>query len=121
MSDQQVKIVKKKVRPYPIAGTLEKETVKSEVEIIFVNVQGAIVRLKNQILHVGMYYQIVFEIPVTHEFVNTQVRVLKTYDKTLDIKSKSVERMAELHFQDLTKEHRTRIFAFTNAIGQESK
>lgn len=121
MSDQPVKVVKKKIKPYPFDGTLEVNAQKIEIEVVYVGVKGAIVRLKNQILHVGAYYQLMFEIPVSHEFVSTQVRVLKTYDKTLDIKEKSVERLAELHFQDLTKEHRSRINAFTAAIGQENK
>jgi hypothetical protein len=118
VSDQAVKIVKKKVKPYPFDATLEVNAQKMSVEVIFVNDKGVIVRLKNQIVHVGTYYQIAFEIPVSREFVNTQVRVLKTYDKTLDIKEKTVERLAELHFQELTKEHRARIRAFTAAIGQ---
>jgi hypothetical protein len=111
-------MVKKKVKPYPFDATLEVNAQKMSVEVIFVNDKGVIVRLKNQIVHVGSYYQIVFELPVSREIVSTQVRILKTYDKTLDIKEKTVERLAEMHFQDLTKEHRTRIKAFTAAIGQ---
>ena len=121
MPDQTGKVVKKKVKPYPFAATLELNAIKTPVEVVFVSLKGSIVRLAKQIVHVGEFYQMTFEIPVSHELISTQVRVLKTYDKVLDIKEKSVERLAELHFQDLTNEHRTRINAFTAAIGQESK
>lgn len=117
----QPNIVKKKVRPYPFPATLEHNALKKEVEIVFLSVKGAIVRLRSQLVSVGEYYQITFEIPAMRDFVSTQVRVLKTYDKALDIKEKTVERLAELHFQDLTAEHRSRINAFTAAIGQESR
>jgi len=119
VSDQPV-VIKKKVKPYPFEGTLEINAQKTPIEVMYLNTKGAIIRLKKQILHVGEYYQVAFEIPVSHVFINTQVRVLKTYDKALDIKEKTVERLAELHFQELTKEHRSRIVVFMNTIGQKN-
>ncbi len=121
MADQTGKVVKQKVKPYPFEATLEQNAIKTRVEVIFVSQKGAIIRLANQIVHVGKFYQVTFEIPVSREIISTQVRILKTYDKVLDIKGKGVERLAELHFQDLTNEHRSRINAFTAAVGQESK
>lgn len=121
MSNAPKKVVKKKIKPYPFDGTLEINGQMTPVEVIFISQKGMIVRLKNQILHVGAYYQAAFEIPVSHEFINVRVRVLKTYAMTVDIKEKAVDRLAELHFQQLTKEHRSRINAFTAAIGQESQ
>ncbi len=121
MPDQTGKVVKKKVKPYPFNATIELNAVKTLVEVVFVSQNGAIIRLANQIVHVGKFYQVTFEIPVSREIISTQVRVLKTYDKLLDIRNKSVERLAELQFHDLTNQHRSRINAFTAAIGQESK
>lgn len=118
---EQPKIVKKNVKPYPFDAMLELNAQKTPVEVVFVSAKGAIVRLKTQILHVGKYYQMTFVIPVSHQPINAKIRVLKTYDKTLDLKEKTVDRLAELHFQDLTNEQRSRINAFTAAIGQESK
>ncbi len=119
MSDQQAKIIKKKVKPYPFDAFFEINAQKTPVEVIFLNNKGMIVRLKNQILHVGAILQISFEIPVAKHSIVTEVRVLKTYDKTLDLKEKTVERLAELHFQQLTNTHRSRINQFMAAIGQE--
>ncbi len=113
------KVVKKKIKPYPFEGTLEINGQKTPIDVIFINRKGMIIRLKKQILHVGAFYQVAFEIPVSHEFINVRVRVLKTYDMTIDIKEKCVDRLAELHFQQLTKEYLARINAFTAAIGQD--
>lgn len=111
-------VVRKKIKPYPISATIEVNAVKSPVEVILVNLTGAIVRLGSQMVSVGEYFNLAFELPVYHHLVVAQVRVLKTYDRTLDPKIKTVERLAELHFQNLTNEHRSRINAFIAAIGQ---
>ncbi len=116
---QTPKVVKKKVRPYPIEANLDANGLKKPVEVIYVTAMGCIVRLKAQMVFVGEYYQITFELPVLKEFINTQVRVLKTYDKALDPKQKIVERVAELHFQALSNDHKSRIVAFITAIGQD--
>ena len=119
MADSSAKVVKKKVPPYPIEAILELNGLKKPVEIIYLSPMGCIVRLKNQMVSVGEYYQIFFEFPVSKEFLNTQVRVLKTYDKAIDPKEKKVERLSELHFQALSNQHKSRIVAFMTAIGQD--
>lgn len=119
MAESPTKVVKKKVRPYPIEAVLDMNGQKKPVEVIYVTAMGCIVRLKAQMVTVGEYYQVVFELPVLKEFINTQVRVLKTYDKAIDPKEKKVERLSELHFQALSKEHKSRIVAFIQAIGQD--
>lgn len=111
-------VVAKKIKPYPIDSNLENNGLKKPVDIIFVNPQGCIVILKKEMVFVGEYYQLVFELPVLREFVNTQVRVLKTYDRSIDATGKKVERLAELHFQTLSQEHKARIVSFAAAIGQ---
>lgn len=116
---EQAKVIKKKVRPYPIEATLDPSGQKRQVEIIHLNTLGVIVRLKASMLFVGEYYQMYFEIPVTRESINVQTRVLKTYDKSVDPKAGLVERLAELHFQGLTSEHKSRIVAFMASIGQD--
>lgn len=120
MSDRQQPVIKKKIRPYPFEGTLEVNAVKKPIEVLNLTKIGAIVRLSaKHIAQVGQYYTLTFELPVSHEFVTTPVRVLKTYDKALDPKEHKVERWVELHFQNLTDEHRSRIVAFIKAIGNE--
>lgn len=117
----KTQVVKKKVAPYPIEANLEAEGVKKPVDVIYVAPKGCIVRLKGPMVFVGEYYQVAFELPVLKEFINTQVRVLKTYDKAIDPKEKKVDRIAELHFQGLSDEHRKRILSFNTAIGQDPK
>lgn len=111
----------KKVAPYPFQGELTVAAQKKPVEVILVTLQGFIVRLHNQIVHVGEYYQVNFELPGKHGFLNAvQVRALKTYDKPIESAKKLiVERIAEFHFQTLTKEQRDSITAFLAAIGQK--
>ncbi len=108
----------KKVRPYPFKCSLEQGAVKKTVDIVYVGLTGFIARTGAQFVHVGDHYQAVFELPTLHEFINTPVRVLKTYDKAVDSKVTKVARMAEFHFDKLIDDHRARITQFITAIGQ---
>lgn len=71
MAESSAKVVKKKVRPYPFEANLEMDGQKKPVEVVYVSSLGCIVRLKTQMVTVGQYYQIVFELPVLKEFINT--------------------------------------------------
>ncbi|HMN67771.1 MAG TPA: hypothetical protein PKC28_04455 [Bdellovibrionales bacterium] len=118
MSDRPQPVVKK-VRPYPFDAVLDQNNQKTPVEVIFLSPLGVIVRLKSQIVHVGEFYKIIFGIPVINASVETQVRVIKTTDKSLDTKPTLVDRVAELHFQALTPAEKMAIAEFVHAIGQE--
>ena len=118
MSEAVKKIVKKKVRPYPISGELEANGVKIPVELIHLTEIGALVRPFAKMVFVGSFHQLIFNEPITRETIITPVRVLKTYDKPVDLTAKKIERVAELHFQNLTSAHKSRIVAFLAAIGQ---
>ncbi|HWU42746.1 MAG TPA: hypothetical protein VN132_04880, partial [Bdellovibrio sp.] len=111
-------VIVKKVKPYPFPAELVLGAQKSPVEVIYLGQGGLIAKLKNQILHVGQYHQIAFDLPVGREHFELKVRVLKTYDKSTDPKRPVVERMAEFHFQTLTKDQHKSIVAFLAAIGQ---
>jgi hypothetical protein len=110
---------KKKVQPYPIAGTLELNAIKRNVEVVHLTAEGFIAQMVNGMVSVGEYYQVVFELPVSHNFVNSSVRVIKTYDRSVDPKKGTVDRMAEFHFKGLTDGHRQYILAFLSTIGQQ--
>jgi hypothetical protein len=113
------KIVKKKIRPYPIEAQLEFAGAKHSVEIVYLTSKGCIALLKSaSMIFVGKYYHVIFEIPVLREWINTQVRAMKTYDRSVDPKNHVVERLAEFRFQTLTEEQGKHIAAFTDAIGQ---
>jgi hypothetical protein len=117
---QPVKTVKKKIRPYPFDADLDVNGAKKPVEIIYISAAGFLARLKaTAMVFVGEYYHTAFELPVMGTFVNVQVRVIKTYDKSIDPKSKKVERMAELHFETLSDEHKKNILNFMATIGQK--
>jgi len=107
-----------KVKPYPFAASLESGGAQKPVDIIFIAEVGVIVNLRAQFVKVGEYHQLVFELPTMGDVITTQVRVIKTYDKSMDKVGQKVERMAELHFQKLTDAHKARIVAFMSAIGQ---
>src|ERR1700712_86769 len=83
--------VKKKIRPYPFEGTIELNTVKRQLEVIYITPAGFIAKLKNCIISVGEHYQAVMELPVSHNFVNSPVRVIKTYDRAVDPKQHLVD------------------------------
>ncbi|MGE0526167.1 MAG: hypothetical protein AB7G93_17710 [Bdellovibrionales bacterium] len=116
--EQPVKIVKKKIKPYPIEAVLEANALKKTVEIMYLTAQGAVVRLGTQMVFVGEYYQTQFQIPVMRESIRSQCRIIRTFDRAVDPKNGVVERLAEFHFQNLTPEHKERIVSFTKAIGQ---
>lgn len=119
MGDEQVKIVKRKVKAYPFPAILDQNGVKKPVEIIYVGQAGVIASLNVQFVNVGEYYQVSFELPTLGHVITAPVRVLKTYDRALDTADKKVERLAEFHFQKLTKEDKGRITSFMTAIGQK--
>jgi hypothetical protein len=120
VSDQPASVVRKKVKPYPFDATVEQAAMKKPVEVIMVNAHGCIVRLKSGVmLSVGEHLNVIFELPVLHEFVNSPVRVMRTYDRSVDPKKNLIERLAELQFERLTEDHRRRILSFTMTIGQE--
>lgn len=113
-------VVRKKVRPYPFDGELEVNAQKTQIEIIYMTTSGVIARLKTPvILKVGEYRQIAFTIPVSQHQVSTRVRVIKTYDRSVDPKKLAVERMVEVHFEALATEQKKNILSFLGAIGQK--
>jgi hypothetical protein len=113
--------VTKKVKPYPFEASLEGEGAKHSVDVVMLTSLGMIARIRQHVLYVGRVYQCVFELPALGRFVNAQVKVMKTYDRAMDVKVKTIDRMAEFHFLNLSGEHKNLIQAFTQAIGQKPK
>ena len=113
------KVIRKKVKPYPFGATLDPAGLKKPIEVLLVDKVGLMAKVNTQILHVGTYHQIQFELPAMRQSVQAQVRVLKTYDKAINPKEHVVERIAEFHFSKLSDEHKSYILAFMKAIGQK--
>ena len=57
--------------------------------------------------------------PGGYDHVNGRVRVIKTYDRFVNPMRHHVERMAELHFELLSDDHKENILSFLAAIGQK--
>lgn len=113
-------VVVKKVKAYPIEAALDLNGVKRPIDVVYLSPSGFLARLKTPaMVTVGEYYHTVFELPVAHTYVNAQVRVIKTYDRSTDLKTRTVERMAELHFETLSEDHKKNILSFLSAIGQK--
>jgi len=116
---QEPPVVKKKVKPFPFEARLTVGAAQKPVDVLALAKEGVIAKVDKLLVHVGEFYQIYFELPVLGKSVNTQVRVLKTYDKVLDIKARTVERMAEFRFLNLSEEHKNNIYSFLTAIGKD--
>lgn len=107
----------KKVNPYPIAGTLEIPGQKVEIEILRITPVGIQAQLKTGVVFVGKYYQCQFAFPGHLAPLQAEVRVIKTTDRSLDPKQKTVERMVEIHFVNLSPMYRSSISSFLQANG----
>lgn len=107
----------KKVSGYPIAGTLEIPGQKVEIEILRVTSVGIQATMKTGVVFVGKYYQCQFAFPGRMAPLQAEVRVIKTTDKTIDPKQKTVERSVEIHFVNLSPTNRSSIASFLQANG----
>jgi hypothetical protein len=117
------KVQVKKVKPYPFPAGLDHGGAKLNVEIMKLTQIGFIARLDQGIVHVGGHGKCSFELPVIKRPIESQVRVLKTYDRAVPVaenkKDTKVERLAEFHFNDLPVEHTKLIELFMRQIGQK--
>lgn len=68
-----------------------------------------------KILVVGNIHQAIFDLPVSHDLIDNPVRVIKTYDRSLD---GTVQRLAEVHFESLSEAKKKHIYSFLRAIRQ---
>ena len=109
----------KKVKPYPIPLSLDVNGTKHLAEILLLTAQGFIARLNPGIVHVGSHAKCTFEVPVFSRPVESPVRVFKTYDRAVEAAEKKVERLAEFHFVQPSREQTSLITQFMNKIGQK--
>lgn len=138
MSDAVVK----KVTPYPIQATFEIEGNKVQGRIKKLVEHGFLIEIDDNIILLNKKGQIVFEIPVMGVFVNTPVKVIKTYDRfdgigkmdnageavvakdgpvaNPDAKTdgKKIYRIVEMHFLLLPEDKKEAITRFLKKIKQ---
>ena len=108
----------KKISPYPIESQITVPGGPKAIHIIKLTKEGALARTDKVLLKVGEYYQINFVLPVFKVAITAKVRILKTFDKSINPKDHVIERMAELHFEGLDPNFQKHIVAFLSAIGQ---
>jgi hypothetical protein len=113
-----------RVAPYPFKiEVLASETALPIVaNIMKITDQGFLMRLTApHHFIVGQAHLVRFSLPVDRGFVNTSVRVVKTYDSVQAINAKEFAKVftIEMHFTALSKENREQILKFIKAIGQK--
>jgi len=110
------KVVVQKVKPYPIAVTIDVGAQKVTCEILKLAPGGFIMDAKAALFKVGSEHMVVFEIPVSKEVINCRCKVIKTYDHRTG--SAPAKRLAEMHFLGLNAAGEISIQKFLSAIGQ---
>ena len=115
-----VKVIKKKISPYPIEGEMILGAVKVPVAITMVSAKGFVADLKNNgICQVGVHYECHFTLPQSRYPMVVHGKVFKTFDRSVDPKDlKKIQRMVEVLFFDLKENDKAKILGFMKAIGQ---
>lgn len=115
-----VKVVKKKVSPYPFDGEMTHGTVKVLLSIERVSLKGLVARVKSGICHVGTHYQCQFWLPQSRAPVQVEGKVFKTFDRSIDPKDvKKIERLTEVLFIKMRDADQKAILSFMKAVGQK--
>ncbi len=115
-----VKVVKKKVSPYPFAGEMTHGAVKVVLSIERVSPRGMIAHVKSGICYVGTHYQCQFWLPQTRDPIQVEGKVFKTFDRSTDPKDlKKIERLTEVLFLKLKEADQKAIQSFMKAVGQK--
>jgi hypothetical protein len=112
-------VIKKKIKPYPISVQLTGTSGVLKGKIIKLVPKGFIVNLEGSFVHVHETYKVAFEIPLARHDINSDVIVIKTYDRSTP--EHDIERLAEVHFTHLSDADRKNIQSFLRAINQSDE
>lgn len=115
---ENIKTVKIKVKPYPIAVTLERNGAIFPCNILMLSLKGFIVDTKTHVFVVGEEVLGKATLPVGHGEIISQCRVIKTYDQLLKGPPKTTQRMAEFHFVRPSQDLLEMIHTFLKDIRQ---
>jgi hypothetical protein len=117
---KNVKVVKKKISPYPIEGEMVHGAVKISLAIMRVSPRGMVAQVKAGMCLVGTHYQCQFYLPQSRFPVQVEGKVFKTYDRTTDLKNiKKIERITEVIFINLNDAEKAKVSSFMQTIGQK--
>src|SRR4051812_32249543 len=111
-----------KVRPYPIEAVITGRAAPFSCKILKVTLRGALVDPGGMQLQVTEKLRLAFEIPHFKDKIESDVVVVKFYDKfSGDLDNKKIQRWDELHFDKISPASRIRIERFLKAIRQTEK
>ena len=108
----------KKVKPYPIPIQMMSGPTAIHGQIIKLVLKGFMVDTLGKVIKVGAVLQVSFELPVTHNVITQNVKVMKTYDRT-NLQNHSIDRIAECHFTAISDDQQTDIYTFLQLIRQD--
>jgi len=111
------KVVRKKIKAYPLDGEMLHGTAKVMLDVIRVSPKGFVAHVRSGICHVGIHYQCTLTLTVSRLPVHSDGQVWKTYDG-VDPKTRGVLRVVEVLFVKLADAERAKIRQFLSAIGQ---
>lgn len=111
----------RKISPYPIEVAVIKEGPPAQGQIMKLTDVGFLMKVPStQFYKVGENCQVQFELPVVHETVKAQCKVVKTYDsieKAGGVQAKV--RTIEMHFKTLAEGDRLHILNYLAKSGQK--
>jgi hypothetical protein len=108
----------KKVRPYPFEGLLTADAKAYPIQVVKLTTTGLMCDLGGGFVKVGSRCQISFNLPVLNATVQAHVVVVRTWDQfALNMGvGNSSHKVAELHFQGMSPEHREHVVNWLRAI-----
>lgn len=110
--------VVKKVKAYPIPGQFLRDNVVLPIRVVKLTAMGLMCDMGGHIVRVGSRGSVSFELPVLHLPVEAHVVIVKTWDQfavELGMGNSSLK-LAEMHFQGMSPEHRDHVVKFLKAI-----
>lgn len=114
--DDENKVIKK-VQPYPFPVAIQRDGKIINAQVLKLAQKGAIIGSNELIFSVGAELQVFFEIPVHKVAMSLLAKVIKTYDRALP-QGRGIERLAEVHFTNISSDQIRSIYKFLVAIRQ---
>lgn len=113
------KVVVKKIKAYPIQGTVDVKGAKKPIEVMKLATIGLWASVGPAVVQVGQVYNVEFILPSTDLTILAPAKVLRTMDRAHPPPSKKIERLVEFQFVKPTQEIQDRIRLFLVAINQK--
>ena len=124
-------VVIKRVNPYPISAQVMGEGVQFVGSIHKATTRGVFLEIGQQLVSLGQNFEVSFELPVFHVRIRAKAVVMKFVDRIKEPTKEElmklqpreklkpqVQRLAELHFENLPQESRQAIERFCLRINQ---